>query len=57
MRLGKRDEVANGPGDDVAAAVEIAVTLLCGTEYLGDIAGNGGFFGNDSNDRQTELLF
>ena len=57
MRLGKRDEVANGPGDDVASAVEIAVTLLCGTEYLGDITGNGGFFGNDSNDRQTELLF
>ena len=57
MWLGKRHEVADSPSNDMAAAVEIAVTLLCGTEYLGDIAGNGGFFGNDSNDRQTELLF
>ena len=57
MWLGKRHEVADSPSNDMAAAVEIAVTLLCGTEHLGDIAGNGGLFGNDSNDGQMSFYF
>ena len=51
--LGERDEVADGPGDDVAGAVEIAIAFLVGTEDFGKVSRDGGFFGDDGDGRQS----
>ena len=41
--------MADGPRDDVAAAVEVAVAFLVGPQHFGNVAGHGGLFGNDGD--------
>ena len=41
--------MADGPRDDVAAAMQVAVALLIGPQDFGDIAGHGGLFGDDGD--------
>ncbi len=41
-------QMADGPSDYVAVAVEVAFALLAGAENAGDIAGDGGLFGEHS---------
>ena len=47
--FGEGGEVADGPGDHVAIAVEEAIALAGSAEDLGNIAGDRGFFGKDGD--------
>ena len=49
MGLSEGGEVADGPGDDIAVAVEVVFAFSCGAEHFGDVARNGGFFGKNGN--------
>ena len=45
MRLGEGGEVADGPGDHVAVAVEVAIAFIARTEDACDVPCHGGLFG------------
>ena len=49
VRLGEMDQMAQGPGDAVALALQKALALAPGPQNAGDIAGDAGLFGEDEN--------
>lgn len=57
MRLSQGNKMANRPGDDVTATMQKALPLLTRTENAGDVAGNGGLFGNYGSGWQSNLYF
>ena len=46
MRLLQGTEMTECPGYLVSVSFHISVARRVGAQYVGDVAGNGGFFGN-----------
>ena len=49
VRLSQAHQVADGPGDDVAAAVQVALATLGGPHHASEVACHGGFLGDNRN--------
>src|SRR6185295_11272427 len=55
VRLRQRNQVADGPGDDVAVAAEEPVALLGRPEDASDVPGDGGLFSEDGDGGRGHL--